>query len=212
MEMWRRSLEGSPTLTRRCIVQACGSAYYIAPEVFSHHYTKAVDVWSLGIILYLLLSGTVPFGFDAREETEVYHSIQTDPLRMDRGWEHVSASAHELVAGLLEKDPHKRYTLEQALAHPWVQGHGATDTPISKNIIKSMQTFNRHNKFKKAALKLIARLVLDQRLLLVLAGVCWVRLACFSTLHVSACARACLHSQHIVRCRGTTAPTNVSSN
>ena len=42
--------------------QACGSAYYIAPEVFKRSFTKSCDVWSCGIILYLMLSGTVPFG------------------------------------------------------------------------------------------------------------------------------------------------------
>lgn len=139
------------------ITEACGSAYYIAPEVFTRKYTKSVDVWSLGIILYLFLSGTVPFGFTAEDEATVYHEIQTKPMKMEgSSWSHVSASARELVSGLLEKDPAKRYTIEQALAHPWVQGDAATDTPISTNIVKSMQNFNRKNKFKKDALKLIA--------------------------------------------------------
>lgn len=71
-------------------------------------------------------------------------------------WASTSAAARELVSGLLEKDPHKRYTIDQALAHPWVAG-GATDAPISRSIVKSMQNFNRRNKFKKNALKLIAR-------------------------------------------------------
>jgi serine/threonine protein kinase len=63
--------------------QACGSAYYIAPEVFQRRFTKACDVWSLGVILYLLLSGSVPFGFEAEDEAGVYSSIQRDPLRLD---------------------------------------------------------------------------------------------------------------------------------
>ena len=64
------------------ITEACGSAYYIAPEVFTRRFTKACDVWSLGVILYLLLGGTVPFGFDAEEEAEVYKSIQEDEMLM----------------------------------------------------------------------------------------------------------------------------------
>lgn len=138
------------------IHDACGSAYYIAPEVFTRRYTKAVDVWSLGIILYLLLSGTVPFGFHAEEEAAVYKEIQTKPMKMEGAeWSHTTAAARELISGLLEKDPAKRYTIEQALEHPWVTGEAGT-APISKSIIKSMQNFNRKNKFKKDALKLIA--------------------------------------------------------
>jgi serine/threonine protein kinase len=86
-------------------IQACGSAYYIAPEVFTRRFTKACDVWSCGIILYLMLSGTVPFGYEVRrctcvcsrvsrrkqralvlqaeEELQVYESIQRDPLKLE---------------------------------------------------------------------------------------------------------------------------------
>jgi len=139
------------------IRDACGSAYYIAPEVFQRRYTLAADVWSLGVILFLLLSGTVPFGADAEQETEVYHAIQRDPLRMDgEEWSKLSAAARELVVGLLEKDPSKRYTLEQVLAHPWVSGKAASDTAIDQTIVMSMYNFNKKNKFKKQALKMIA--------------------------------------------------------
>ncbi len=62
----------------RCALQACGSAYYIAPEVFRRSFTKACDVWNLGIILFLLLSGTVPFGFDVRFWTVVFVVVVLD--------------------------------------------------------------------------------------------------------------------------------------
>lgn len=139
------------------IRDACGSAYYIAPEVFLRRYTLAADVWSLGVILFLLLSGTVPFGADAEEEVQVYHAIQRDPLRMDGSeWGSISAAARELVVGLLEKDPSKRYTLEQVLAHPWVSGEAASSEPIDRSVVMAMYSFNKKNQFKKQALKMIA--------------------------------------------------------
>ena len=85
------------------ITDACGSAYYIAPEIFSRRYTKAADVWALGVILFLLLSGTVPFGFDAKTEAEVYRAIQTDALVFGPAWHGISPAARELISGLLEK-------------------------------------------------------------------------------------------------------------
>lgn len=71
-------------------------------------------------------------------------------------WSHISPSAVELLSGLLEKNPAKRYTMEQALAHPWVSGDAAPDTAISRDILSSLLTFNARNKFKKAALGLVA--------------------------------------------------------
>ena len=139
------------------ITDACGSAYYIAPEIFSQRYTKAVDVWSVGVILYLLLSGGVPFGGDAQTENDVYTSIQRDKLVMSgRLWERISSSARELVQGLLEKDPAKRYTLAQALAHPWVTGDAAPDTPLDAELLSSIMSVTAANKFKKRALELVA--------------------------------------------------------
>ncbi len=138
------------------LTDACGSAYYIAPEVFARKYGVAADVWSLGVILFLLISGTVPFGATAESEVQVYRAIQRDPLVFGPQWAKTTAAARELVSGLLEKDPAKRYTLEQALAHPWVSGEAASDAPIDKALISSMLQFNVRNKFRKNALKLVA--------------------------------------------------------
>ncbi len=64
------------------INEACGSAYYIAPEIFARRYTRAVDPWALGVILFLLLSGTVPYGATAETENEVSWSVQAQ----NRSW------------------------------------------------------------------------------------------------------------------------------
>lgn len=113
-------------------------------------------MWSLGVILYLLLSGTVPFGYSAEDEQTVYRAIQRDPLVLGKPFNSISSAARELITGLLEKDPFKRYSLEQALAHPWVTGEAAADTPLDHSLVVSISNFNAKNKFKKQALRLIA--------------------------------------------------------
>ena len=138
------------------LTDPCGSAFYIAPEIFARAYTRAADVWALGVILYLLLSGNVPFGSTAKSEPEVYAAIKAQSLCFGPDWNHLSGHARELVSGLLEKDPLKRYTLEQALCHPWVTGESAPDAPLALSLVESLRTFNAQNKFKKQALKLVA--------------------------------------------------------
>ena len=120
-----------------------GSAYYIAPEVVARGgYTAAVDVWSLGASLFLLLSGTVPFGEGAKNKQDVYKAVQEQPLRLSGlAWERVSASAKELVAGMLERDPQKRYSIEQVLAHPWVQlgqASSASDGELDLRVLERL--------------------------------------------------------------------------
>jgi calcium-dependent protein kinase len=138
------------------LAEGCGSAYYIAPEIFNKHYTKNVDVFALGVILFIMLSGTVPFGGDAADEKGIFRAIQTQPLVFGRGWESITAAAKELIAGMLEKDPSKRYTVEQALAHPWITGDAASDKAIDRSIVNALLAFNARNKLKKAAIKLVA--------------------------------------------------------
>lgn len=93
----------------------------------------------------------------ARKATEVHDSIRTDKLTFaGRAWSKLSVAARELVGGMLEKDPKRRYTLDQALAHPWVSGGAAPDDPIDTAVVESMVAFNKQNRLRKAALKLVA--------------------------------------------------------
>jgi Ca2+-binding EF-hand superfamily protein len=133
-----------------------GSAYYIAPEVFRGPYTKEADIFSLGVNLFLMLSGTVPFGARAKSEEAIYAALQTETLHFEGVWERSTPAVRELLTGLLDKDPAKRYTLAQVLAHPWVSGDAATDERIDRSILSSLLSFTAKNKFKKEALRLAA--------------------------------------------------------
>eukprot|EP01029_Cantina_marsupialis_P024855 TRINITY_DN647_c0_g1_i2.p1 TRINITY_DN647_c0_g1~~TRINITY_DN647_c0_g1_i2.p1 ORF type:complete len:471 (+),score=145.04 TRINITY_DN647_c0_g1_i2:122-1534(+) len=137
--------------------EICGSAYYIAPEVLKGCYNHQCDVWSAGIILYLLLSGTVPFGASCANDKEIIREVRHKEVQVTgKRWSHVSASARELVLGMLERDPSKRYTIKEAMEHQWLTDGVASDAAIDRSIVVSMCQFNARNKFKKEAMRLIA--------------------------------------------------------
>ncbi|XAR65640.1 Calcium/calmodulin-dependent protein kinase [Bertholletia excelsa] len=133
-----------------------GSSYYIAPEVLRRSYGKEIDVWSAGVILYILLSGVPPFWaetdkgiFDAVLEGVI--DFESDP------WPSISSSAKDLVRKMLTQDPKKRITAAQVLEHPWMrEGGDASDKPIDSAVLSRMKQFRAMNKMKKLALKVIA--------------------------------------------------------
>ncbi|CAI0435494.1 unnamed protein product [Linum tenue] len=130
-----------------------GSAYYVAPEVLRRSYGKEIDVWSAGVILYILLSGFPPFWaetekgiFDAILETNL--DLQSTP------WPKISDSAKDLISKMLARDPRKRITAAQALEHPWLKvGGDASDKPIDSAVLSRMKQLRAMNKMKKLALK-----------------------------------------------------------
>ncbi|KAL3505434.1 hypothetical protein ACH5RR_035275 [Cinchona calisaya] len=133
-----------------------GSAYYVAPEVLKRSYGKEIDVWSAGVMVYILLSGFPPFSADSNEgifdEILVGHiDFQSAP------WPSISAAAKYLIRKMLTMDPRKRITAAQALEHPWLkEGGEASDTPIDSVVQIRMKQFSAMNKLKKLALKVIA--------------------------------------------------------
>ncbi|CAI5963329.1 unnamed protein product [Closterium sp. NIES-64] len=99
-----------------------GSAYYIAPEVLNNNYGMEADMWSVGVILYILLCGLPPFW--AEKEEGIFEAIKTGKVDVfSGGWESVSMDAKDLVLRMLTRDPQKRITPEKALAHRWIKQH-----------------------------------------------------------------------------------------
>ncbi|XVF13217.1 hypothetical protein REPUB_Repub08aG0189300 [Reevesia pubescens] len=96
-----------------------GSPFYIAPEVLAGGYNQAADVWSAGVILYILLSGMPPFG--GKTKSKIFDAVRAAELRFPPDpWDHISVFARDLITGMLCVDPSKRLTAAQVLSHPWV--------------------------------------------------------------------------------------------
>ena len=101
----------------------CGTPYYIAPEIIETNkakYSKAVDLWSLGVVLFVMLSGNQPFGDDSG--TKIFERIRNSEYKFKSPvWNTISDDAKDLITKLLCVEVNKRYTAEQVLQHSWLQ-------------------------------------------------------------------------------------------
>ena len=99
-----------------------GTLSFVAPEVLQGKpYDKSVDLWSIGIITFLLLCGYLPFD-DKHSEREIARQTIQDPVPYDNKiWSKISPEAKTFVDGLLQKKPEKRYTIKEVLEHPWIK-------------------------------------------------------------------------------------------
>eukprot|EP01113_Clastostelium_recurvatum_P019686 TRINITY_DN2323_c1_g2_i2.p1 TRINITY_DN2323_c1_g2~~TRINITY_DN2323_c1_g2_i2.p1 ORF type:complete len:544 (+),score=139.32 TRINITY_DN2323_c1_g2_i2:49-1632(+) len=106
----------------------CGTPQYVAPEVLTHAekggYGKAVDLWSIGVIMYILLCGFAPF--EETGDTPLLDKVQQGKYRFPSPqWDTISNDAKDLIKHLLVVDPTVRYTVDQACEHPWVRDRWA---------------------------------------------------------------------------------------
>jgi serine/threonine protein kinase len=100
-----------------------GTRGYLAPEMLQRHsYDKAVDIWALGVIVFVLLCGCLPFDDDSSRIANETAARKKFTLRFPRWASNLSVSAKDLLHNLLDVDPKTRYTADQALNHPWVSG------------------------------------------------------------------------------------------
>lgn len=133
-----------------------GTPYYIAPEILSGNYNMKADCWSLGVILYMLLSGTPPF--KGKNNQEILMSVYNGAVSFrSKAFKVVSDSAKDLISRLLVKDPSLRLSSKQAYNHEWLTSQvPILNAPLPFTIIESLSKFVRAGKLKKAALMYIA--------------------------------------------------------
>lgn len=126
-----------------------GTAYYIAPEVLSGKYDEKCDMWSIGVILYVMLSGRPPF--NGRNDREILNKVKEGRYSLDDDlWDKKSLEAKEFIKSLLETDPKKRLSATEALESPWIKKkvHTTFDAKEASSALDNLKSFNAESKLK----------------------------------------------------------------
>jgi len=111
---------------------SCGTPQYAAPEIFEgkEYYGPEVDIWSLGVVLYVLVCAAIPF--DGTSFTDVRDHVLSGRFRIPF---FMSSELEDLIKKILVKNPSQRYTIQQIKEHPWMQKGSKSHTDILKNQI-----------------------------------------------------------------------------
>lgn len=137
--------------TGKTITGLVGTAYYIAPELMQGSYNEKCDIWSAGVILFMLLSSYPPF--DGSSDKEIMNKIlNQQPNFQEHIWDSISSNAKDLISKLLCPEP-VRYSAVSALSHPWIQENISHPSENSGNIFsafKNLKSFHRCNKLRDA--------------------------------------------------------------
>lgn len=148
-----------------------GTPYYVAPEVLSGSYDEKCDLWSIGVLTYVLLCGYPPF--NGNSDKDILVRVKSGKFVFpDSEWKTVSASAKDFVSKLLELKPANRMSAKEALEHPWIResaliakGSSQLVDPLAQErILSSLRSFRGISKFKKLALTAIAHQLLDSEI------------------------------------------------
>lgn len=143
-----------------------GTPYYVAPEVIAGRYNEACDVWSVGVVMFVMLYGHPPFfgtehfGDDKEVAASVFEKITEgfDPVvKPGRGaWfaaeTPISASAQDLLSKLLEQDPLRRPSAQEAFEHPWLRGQTCAHSPCDETVLTSLRSFGIYSHLQTSIL------------------------------------------------------------
>jgi calcium-dependent protein kinase len=136
-----------------------GSSYYMAPEIIKRKYDEKCDLWSIGVILYILLTGRPPF--DGNDDDEILENVKKGVYdNSSYPFPLLSVHAKDLISKLLQYDPKKRYSAEQAIEHPWFKTAefkkkdkvNTISPELAKELIHNMTKYKSDNILKCAVI------------------------------------------------------------
>ena len=135
-----------------------GSPYYIAPEVLDRNYNEKCDLWSCGVIMYILLSGKVPF--NGKSNNEIFENIKKGYFDIENGiWKKISKNAKDLICKLLDKDVNKRINANDALMHKWLIDNESKklfikieNKAITKKLVNNLINYKSNSVIQETAL------------------------------------------------------------
>jgi len=144
---------------------SCGTLAYVAPEVLDMNYTSQCDLWSLGVTVFILLFGYMPFG--GPEQKQVSAIKDGKYVVKKEIWSRASADAKDFVKSLLVVNPDVRLTAEAALKHPWIASRDQAMNPdhISQDTANSLVEFGKVSAFRRVCMSMMSwSLTNDERM------------------------------------------------
>jgi len=136
---------------------SCGTLSYVAPEVLEKNYTRACDLWSLGVICFILLSGYMPFSGSESMQTR---NIKEGKYNMKpERWNNISKDATLFTQRLLLVDPNKRLTAAQALEDQWILTRNSRVKGVERvdsSVVDALRQFGKASKFRRCCMEMMA--------------------------------------------------------
>mmetsp|Transcript_88907 Transcript_88907/g.252078 ORF Transcript_88907/g.252078 Transcript_88907/m.252078 type:complete len:414 (+) Transcript_88907:2-1243(+) len=142
-----------------------GTPYYVAPQVLTGKYDEKSDLWSVGVIMYVMLCGYPPFFGET--DAEVLAKVRLGNFNFNAAdWKNISDDAKNLIRALLKMNPKERFNAGQALNHGWIKNKApkARQVAISASHVENLRSFRSQNKLKKIALHHVAQNLQDSEI------------------------------------------------
>jgi len=148
------------------MVTECGTLDYVAPEVLGRSYTSKCDIWSVGVICFILIAGYMPFGGSGGDRESQMHQIKAGKwANRPAEWKGVSAVARDFISRLLTVNPARRPSAAEALQHAFVSDinmRKCSSAELDKGVIDALQSFSRASRFRRCCLSLMAWYLTDE--------------------------------------------------
>lgn len=142
---------------KRKFKKRLGTAYYMAPEVLKKSYDEKCDIWSIGVIMHILLTGEPPF--NGQNDDEIIEKVKDGSIDLNKSlFNEISEEAKNLLEKLLEKDPQKRLSALDALDHSWIKNqapHATINEKVAKQVFDNLRSFQADQKLQEAAVAFI---------------------------------------------------------